>query len=254
MNGRWLAAGIVVGAWAGGAGAQLPRPGTPTDGVGLVRGVGGRVRAEPLTKEDILPRVELPRGKARPRPLCSLPGYPYTSVSAAPVPGTLTAVSLVRVPAERLPGTPAGDIGATQVYQFLDPRLQLDHCFLSRMAVSLAANGTYRISFRADQNPQPGGADVMSPLPPGEALTTTLQTTQLRRNLFFVTVRGYANSPPVGGRPGPNPTAPVVWEVPVEPFFVERGRPYSGLVEGRSEAARRAYPLVDRVEVEFTYR
>lgn len=256
MYGRWLAAGVLVGAWAGGAAAQ---PGGPTgraEPPGLLRGGAGaatRLRAEPHSREDILPRVELHRGKTRPRPVCGIPDYPYTAVRAVPDPRTVTAISLLGVPAERLPGATAEAIEDTQVFQFLDPVMRVDHCYLSRMAVALSADGTYRISFRADQNPQPG-PDVMSPLVPGDPLPAGLQTAHLRRNLFVVTFRGYGNYSADPARPAQSASKPVVLEFPIEPFFVERGRPFSGLVEGRSEAVRRAFPLVNRFEVDFTYR
>ena len=46
----------------------------------------------------------------------------------------------------------------------------------------------------------------------------------------------------------------VVAEMYEDPFWVERGEPYRGLAEGTSEAVRRNFKLVDKVEVDFTYR
>jgi hypothetical protein len=158
------------------------------------------------------------------------------------------------VPGLRPAGTTGEELASTQVYQFTQDRLRLDHCFLSRMGVVLEADGGYRVSFRADQNPIPV-ADAMSPVRRADVIGPGgLQTSQLRRNLFRVTVRGYANAAPGTSRPGPVPTAPAVLDIPIEPFFVERGLPFEGLVEGRSEAVRRAFPLVERVEFTFTYR
>lgn len=190
--------------------------------------------------------AELPRHCVRPGTLPGIPCLPYRTVDASPKP-TVTVVSMVRVPAAATSGTP-------WVYQLREPRLQIDHCFLSRAAVTLHPDGRYQVSLRADQNPQPGDGDLRSPLRQGETLNVPLQTTQLRRNLFVVKVRAYGVFPDFDGRPPAAPTQPVLVELPVEAFWVQRGEPYSGLFEGRSDAVRQFLPLIDRVEVEFTYR
>jgi hypothetical protein len=205
--------------------------------------------------------AEWPRHRAKPCPLPGVPYLPYRAGDAAVRP-TITVVSLSRIPAlpanatavpAVVPDSPAL-VGAPLIYQFLEPRLQIDHCFLSRIAVTLHPDGRYQISLRADQNPLPGDADVRSPLRPGEVLNIPLQTTQLRRNLFIVKVRGYAHFQEFAGRSSLVPSQPALFELPVEPFWVQRGEPYSGLFEGRHEAIRQFLPLIDRVEVEFTYR
>ena len=48
---------------------------------------------------------ELPRGKTKPRPVCGIPDYPYSTAAAAKP--TLTAATLVRVPATALAGSTA---------------------------------------------------------------------------------------------------------------------------------------------------
>ena len=196
-----------------------------------------------------------PRHRVKPCPLPGIPAMPYRTVDAAPKP-TLTAVSLVRVPATPAPSAVPlmTTDAALQVFQLRETRLQIDHCFLSRVAVTLHPDGRYQVSFRADQNPMPGDRDVRSPLRPGEVVNVPLQTTQFRRNLFIVKVRGYGVFPTLGDRPSLAPGQPVLVELPVEPFWVQRGEPYAGLAEGHSDAVRQFLPLLDRVEVEFTYR
>jgi hypothetical protein len=49
-------------------------------------------------------------------------------------------------------------------------------------------------------------------------------------------------------------TTPALVEFPIEPFWVQKGEPYSGFVTGRSDAVRKYFHAVDRIEVEFTYR
>jgi hypothetical protein len=199
-------------------------------------------------------QAELPRHHACPKALPGIPNYDYR----LPVdpPPTVTALSLNRVLAGPLPAPGAASRPLTYAYQFLEPRLQINHCFLSRMAIALHEDGAYEISFRADQNPQPvgEGGDIRSPLRPGEKLETTLQTLQFKRNLFVIRVRGYAADPVRKDRPNLLPGAPVVVELPVEPFWVQRGEPYSGFVTGKSRAVEKYFQLIDRMEIEFTYR
>jgi hypothetical protein len=210
-------------------------------------------------------RAEWPRHLARPPLLPGVPYYDYRPVTT-PRP-TVTAMSLVKVTvANGTTGVPPA-VGATafaadavrpgpraqQLYQLLEPRLQADHCFLSRVAVAFHDDGSFQISFRADQNPQPG-TDLRSPLRPGERLDTTLQTSQLKRNLFVVKVRGYASYPVAPTRLVAGVTPPALVEFPIEPFWVHKGEPFSGFVTGRSEDVRRYFSTIDRIEVEFTYR
>lgn len=193
-------------------------------------------------------RAEWPRHTARPTPVAGLPLYDYRTTNVRPA-ATASAVSLERVPVT----PPGGAVPVMQMYQLLEPRLQVDHCFLSRVAVALHPDGSYQISYRADQNPVPG-ADPRSPLRPNERLTTTLQTTQLQRNLFVVKVRGYGASPTRTGLPNLAPGAPVLVEFPAEAFWVQRGEPASKTITGTLAAVKTYYPLIDRVEVEFTYK
>ena len=213
-----------------------------------------------------LGRAELPRHAARPALLPGIPCYDYRVV---PIPTpTVTAVSLTKVPAVVDPAPTATPVvaGGTafavdtaraapvpQMYQLLETRLKADHCFLSRMAVAFHPDGAFQISFRADQNPQVG-EDIRSPLRQGERLDTTIQTSQLRRNQFVVRVRGYAAYPAKGTLPALGVTPPALVEFPIEPFWVQRGEPYSGFVTGRSDAVRKYFTAIDRIEVEFTYR
>ena len=139
------------------------------------------------------------------------------------------------------------------MFQLATPRLQVDHCSLTRFAVAMHDDGAYQISFRADQNPLPGDNPALPP-PAGDGGRATLQTGHLRRNLFVVRVRGYAGDAVVAPRGTPGLGHPAVVEFPVEPFWVQRGVPYPGFVAGRSEAVRRYFALVERVEVEFTYK
>lgn len=192
---------------------------------------------------------ELPRGVTRPRPICAIPNYLYSTVPAAKA--TVTAVSLARIPANRLSAA-APPTTNTQVYQLTEARLQIDHCFLSRFAVALQDDGAYTISFRADQNPV-ASDDLSSPLRTSDK-PWTLQTSQLLRNQFIVKVRGYAAYPAPAVPPKLAAGKPALVEFPLEPFWVERAKPYSGFVSGKSDVVRKNFEFIDRVEVEFTYK
>jgi hypothetical protein len=197
-------------------------------------------------------RAELPRHIAKPKCVCGIPGYDYRLDRTPHL--TITAISLPKVNITPAPeqGQPRRDM--TYIYQFREPRLQVDHCFLSRIAVTLHEDGWYQMSFRADQNPQPGD-DFRSPLKPGERLETTLQTTQLKRNTFVVKFRGYAAAQVTQSRPGSTPLAtPAIIEFPAMEFVVERGEPASKAVNAFSHDVKKYFPLIDRVEVEFTYK
>ena len=197
-------------------------------------------------------RAEFPRHVAKPKPLPGVPGYDYRSGNLLPA-ATATTISLPRVPVTPAPLPGQAARPATYVYQMGETRLQVDHCFLSRAAVALHENGEYQISFRGDQNPRPG-ADIRAPLKEGERLDTTLQTSQLLRNTFVVKVRGYTGMAGDAARPNLLVGAPAVVEFPVMEFMVQRGEPASKAYSGKSAAVEKYFPLIDRIEVEFTYK
>lgn len=158
---------------------------------------------------------------------------------------------------ERVTTTSTGVAGSGPVdttvatFSLLDQVIRVDHCTLSKVSVALYPDGKFVVAFRADQNPQP--ADPLArTLRSSVGVETGLDPVQFRRNKFFVTVRGYA-ADPLGER-GIGATKAAVLELPVEPFWVNRGEPYPATVEGTSEAVRRNYKLVERVDVDFTYR
>lgn len=137
-------------------------------------------------------------------------------------------------------------------FQLFDQVLKVDHCSVSGVSVTFYPEGRFAIRFRADQNPLP--SDPLTPTlrAATNAATTNLDPVQFKRNKFSITVRGYAADPLGEGKVGA--TKAVLVELPVEPFWVERGKPLNGFVEGTSESVRRNYKLIDRVDLDFTYR
>ena len=129
--------------------------------------------------------------------------------------------------------------GEAATFAMKDQTLRADHCSVSGISVTLYPDGQYAIRFRADQSVATRNDTVQSPNP-------------FRRNLFVLTVRGYAADPL--GETRIAATKAAVLQIPVEPFWVNRGEPYQGFVEGSSDAVKRNYKWIDRVDVDFTYR
>lgn len=233
--------------------------------------------------------AEWPRPAARPRSLPGIPAYPYAPTSGQPKP-TVTAGSLPRVDLGDATGTtkltladaptvttqeltttrtvtklfrskttgrtegvtvatPAGrttteTVNAAATFQMLDTVVRVDHCSLSKMSVAFDPDGRFAVRFRADQNPL--ASDPFRPAfdAATRTATTNLDANQFKRNKFLVTVRGYSS----------DASKAALVELPIEPFMVERGVPVNGFVEGTSDAVRRSYKLIERVDIDFTYR
>ncbi len=143
-------------------------------------------------------------------------------------------------------------VNSAASFSLFDPVLKVDHCSVSGVSVTFSPEGRFVVRFRADQNPLP--TDPLAPALASatNAATTRIEPNQFKRNKFLLTVRGYA-ADTLGERSSGATKAALV-ELPVEPFWVERGKPFSGFVEGTSESVQWHYKLIDRVELDFTYR
>ncbi len=231
-------------------------------------------------------RAEYPTLKARPKPLDGIPAYPYQSSGSPPrttvtgtgqprlgvgTPGevpttvldapagiatsttrdtttcTMTATrhKTVRTESrERVTTTGPAPVteavpGEAATFTLREQVLRVDHCSVSGVSVVLYPDGKYAVRFRADQTLAPRADTVQSPNP-------------FKRNLFVLTVRGYANDPL--GETRIAATKAAVLQIPIEPFWVNRNEPYAGFVEGSSDAVKRNYRWIDRVDMDFTYR
>ena len=209
--------------------------------------------------------AQFPTLTSRPKPVCGLPNYPYTASSIKPKP-MLSTTSLNRIdlgdefarPA--VPGDPTlvprGLSAAT--FQMPDAGLRIDNCSVSRASIVVAADGRYVISFRADQGPLPTTPTADS-LDAAKSIDTTLETRSQKRNQFHLTIRAYVGYPlpaqgNVAGGGFTGATKSAVAEFKIEPFWVARGVPYSGLIQGISPELARYYRSIDRFELDFTYR
>jgi hypothetical protein len=142
-----------------------------------------------------------------------------------------------------------------RVYQMETPKLQIDHCSVSGIALQLHANGDWVLNLRADQNPAaPVSAVAAAEVAPTIALREGAQALHIRRNLFSVRIRGYAMYPVAESQPGDTTGKPEVFALPMQEFWVQSGSPLSVRRTGRCDDVSAYHDIVDRVEVEFCYR
>jgi hypothetical protein len=215
------------------------------------------------------------RYHARPQELCAIPAADYQPPHPPPIVKPVLAVSQVGVllaqPQQAVTGEAAMSMKISgqstiarprvKFYQFAPTALQIDHCSISRIAMTINDSGYWRLNFQADQNPHvdfpPAGIAV-----PVQAQTRGLpavplkQTTHLKRNLFVIRVRGLGPFPEPLATP-PTPPAlgkPVFLAIGPIGFWVQRGVPYPAVFDGVNPDATAFFDQIDRVEFEFSYR
>jgi hypothetical protein len=215
------------------------------------------------------------RYHARPQQRCGIPAAPYQPPQPPPVVAPVLAISqvghLITLPPPaqtddtamslKIAGRPAIVPPRVKLYQFTPTVLQIDHCSISRIAMTIDENGHWRLNLRADQNPyaENPGAVVTVPAKVPRRIQPALplkQTTHLKRNLFVIQVRGLgASSEPLATPPSPSALGkPVLLSIgPIE-FLVQRSVPYAAVFEDVNRDAAIFFDLIDRVEIEFSYR
>ena len=203
----------------------------------------------------------------KPPLLCGIPPFDYQNLSQS---RTESAVSMIAIEirAEQRPpfdlGTlPRGVVVSqpvvirerVRIYQLQQSVLRIDHCSLSRFALTLHEDGSWTLNFQADQNPQMIGQPLNAITAPGAAALDIggKQTTHLKRNEFNVRVRCYGAFP-INQLLTDAPGKPVLFEIRPQPFWVQRGQPYSFWERHPDPLVARYFDLIDRVEVEFFYR
>jgi hypothetical protein len=176
---------------------------------------------------------------------CCVGGIPARDYQHQPVSRPEIAVSRMEL---RL-ATPANNRTTKEIkyYQLDRAPLTIDHCSISQVVLQMHDNGVWVMSLKADQNRQPEGE-------PAPAVTQDGRfTAHLKRNLFIVKVRCYGASkqePPGGAALG----RPVLFELEPMEFWVQRGRPFHFWQEGYVNCPKGLRELVDRIEIEFSYR
>lgn len=190
---------------------------------------------------------------ARPQYLPGLPYYDYQYRDRSAQQTVLSTFGLL-LPSN-LEGQPAPAPGERiRYYQMDTAALKVDHCSLSRVALTLHADGTWIFSARADQNPLMGpDQGQLVPLRPDGPMVVKF-TEHLKRNQFFVKVRGYSAYPVKENLPGVSTGKPALAAITLCPFWVQRGEPYDVMLRGQQADVRQFFHLIDRVEIEFYYR
>jgi hypothetical protein len=198
---------------------------------------------------------------------CGLPTYDYQSLTTSRL---VQAVSMpmVEIRLEQRtrfsPGLPPDGLTTAaplvlrervRYFQLEQSQLKVDHCSLPRFVLVLHEDGYWTLSLRADQNPETEGQPFNAVTAPGVPLSDTIkQTTQLKRNLFSVRVLCHTGFPLDENLPQTGTGKPVLFEVRPEPFWVQRGQPRDVWIKQAQEDVSKYFDLIDRVQVEFSYR
>ena len=139
---------------------------------------------------------------------------------------------------------PAKDI---KLFQLKQPKVQIGHCSISRVALQLHRNGDWVMSLRADQNPRPEGAE------PEAATQDGKFTLHLKRNQFVIKVRCYGAYSLDDERADTKTGKPVLLNLKTMKFWVQSGQPYAFWQKGHTCDLQEYFDLIDRVELEFYY-
>ncbi len=202
---------------------------------------------------------EWPTRLTCPRPSCSIPSYDYRISPQAASFVTATGFS-------SLPVTPTG-LATTdkrvsaKYFNITQTELKIDHCSISKISVVVFDDGKFVLSFRADQNaqfaalPQQGAGGrivgLKGDVPISGAKELTLQTGQFKRNEFTVRARflGATSTDAVRKVGGA-----VLAEIRPPEFMVQRSEGLDYYRIEQSPLLKDFHHLLDRVEIDFSYR
>jgi hypothetical protein len=137
----------------------------------------------------------------------------------------------------------------TQLKFYLADRKELksDQCSVSRLGVVLEEDGTWRVSLQARQNaPRPEEIETNLASQNGQVKK---YTAHIKRNQFVIKVRGVGP-----GTEDLEQGQPILFEVDVPPFWVDRGEPKDVYLTGKCDRIKQVFDVTRRVEVDFTYR
>ena len=188
------------------------------------------------------------RPVTRPRLQPGIPERPYQTLdpSSPPVPLPVVGVSMGPIPI-----TIAGSTKKTKSYAMDRATLITLHCSISQVAFTIDEDGNWIFNCQADQNPW--FSREPSRLPPPEIRDELkVETNHLLRNEFSIRVRCLGNAPvgenlKITGRP-------VLAEIRLDPFWVQRGVPFPVRKEGQHNGLKTYHPAIDRVEIELSIR
>lgn len=182
------------------------------------------------------------------RPYCHLPAYDYRPIrpeNPTSAVSTIAITSSVTSRAERPaePGQPASTITTrTKTFQLATASLQNNHCRLDRIALIIAEDGTWALSFRAQQNP--------SLVPEQERP----QYERFLHNQLLVAVRGVGLFP-LGESPDTTVLGkPEFFKICLAPFLVHKREERILRWTGHSQEIAETFDAINRIEVDLRYQ
>ena len=193
------------------------------------------------TLVDADPQPESRLWRAEPS-LQRLPALPQNSVLVDPKPGVTRRVFSDRFTA-RSPSPEPKRRAVVDLYQLDRPRLKIDHCEISQVALQLRDDGIWVLSLRADQNRRPaeGEPAVYNP------------RLHIKRNQCVVRLRclgAFQNEPTEAAVAAGKP---VLADLHTTQFWVQNGQPRYIRTGYRNAWVKEHFEEIDRVEVEFFY-
>jgi hypothetical protein len=179
----------------------------------------------------------------RTRP-CYQPGVPDRDYQFGPRSGTAESISSVLlelppVPGQKVPGE------RLRYYQLGEPRLQLEFCQVTRVAVTLRDSGEWIVSLRGEQNQSV--PTLPNSVQPKSNIDFAL------RNKFRIRVLCYGNFPVTEKLLDKSTGKPVLAQLEAEPFWVQRGVPRDVRMQYWSNDVKSYFDRIDRVLVVFSY-
>lgn len=222
---------------------------------------GEKVEPRPAERLNLL-RLVPKHTKARPLP--GLPKHDYQSGSTVGPVTTASALGLLlesTLPEPPPTGSTPRPRERVRYFQLEQSKIQLDHCFLTRVVLVVRDNGEWTLTLRADQNPWMRGpqhdvamASNQSGVQGLEFPQTEKATNGLKRNQFVVRVRFVADAKLKDPLPGVVAGKPVLASLPAQEFWVQRGQPFDFRATCLSQDLYQNFDLIDRVEIDFSYR
>jgi hypothetical protein len=212
------------------------------------------------------------RHKTRGWNRCGIPAeYDYQTSHTTPPAKAVSALAVLMIrnnPPHSAAPTPIGPPGTTAAaiataatpppaklnfYQLEQTLIVVDQCSISRVAVVLQQDGGWRVSLQADQNPkQADGTPV--PVPAAAPNLPQKQVSHIKRNEFHVVVRGYSHNQLKDAADRTTLGKPLMFRLNLPPFWVQNGVPRDMAWDGVSQDVADYFELVDRVEVDLSYR
>ncbi|MCO6457438.1 MAG: hypothetical protein J5I93_19225 [Pirellulaceae bacterium] len=128
------------------------------------------------------------------------------------------------------------------VYQLYDPKLDIDFCSISRVALQMHNNGQWVLSLRADQHQRELVEQGYQP------------RLYVKRNQFVIRLRAYGNFAELPTAAAIQSGKPELVDLPEIKFWVQNGEPRFLRTTGHDDRIRQYFDLLDRVELEFFYR